>query len=138
MHDLELDSFESQLKPTCQADMLAVTSIDKDDPNPDMPWASRLELVELIELARRKRIEHGLANPRRPGKDGWLGPVPASDRDPARTLLHNLFFHASVGACRCLDGMAQLMAGERLFWLSARSASTSFSVMIPCTRSSLD
>ena len=34
-----------------------------------MPWASRMEVAELIELARRKRIELGIANPRKPTKD---------------------------------------------------------------------
>ena len=51
---------------------------------------TRLEVAELIESARRKRIEHWLANVRSPGKDGWLGPVPPTDRDPQRTLLHDL------------------------------------------------
>ena len=32
--------------------------------NPGMPWASRLEVAEFIEAARRKRIELGMANPR--------------------------------------------------------------------------
>ena len=53
--------------------------------------------AELIELARRKRIEHCLANVRRPEKDG---PVPAQARYPQRTLLHNLrqwFFPCSRG-----------------------------------------
>ena len=63
--------------------MLRVIYIDKDDPDPDLPWVSRLDLAEHIELARRKRIEHCLANVRRPRKDRWLGPVHASDRDPA-------------------------------------------------------
>ena len=67
--------------------MLPVMSIDRDDPNPDMPWASRLDVAELIELARRKGIEHGMANPRKPGKDGWMGPVPPEAKDPEATLL---------------------------------------------------
>ena len=80
--------------------MLPVMFMDRDDPNPGMPWASRLEVAELIELARRKRIEHCLANPRKPGQDRWLGPVPATDRDPQKTRLHNLrwpFFPCSRG-----------------------------------------
>ena len=42
VQEFELDSFENQLDPTCQADMLHVMHVDKDDPNPGMPWASRL------------------------------------------------------------------------------------------------
>ena len=74
------------LVPTCQAHMVHVIYIDKDDPNPDLPWASRLEVAG----THCKRIEHCLANVRRPGREGWLGPAPVSDRDPAMTLLHNL------------------------------------------------
>ena len=73
MQEFELDSF--------QADMLHMMHVDNEDPNPGMPWA--LDVAELIELARRKRIEHCLANVCRPRKDGWFGPVPATDRDPA-------------------------------------------------------
>ena len=57
-----MDSLENQ-EPTCQADMLPVMFMDKDDPNPGMIWASRLDVAEFIELARRKRIELGVANP---------------------------------------------------------------------------
>ena len=60
----------------------------RDDLEPHKPWASRLDVPEFIELARRKRRETVLAFPRRPGKDGWMGPVPVGD--PAGTLLHNL------------------------------------------------
>ena len=36
----ELDSFKNQLEPSCQADMLPVMFMDKDDPNAGMPWVS--------------------------------------------------------------------------------------------------
>ena len=50
-----------------------------------------VEVAELIELARRKRIELGMANPRKPGKDGWMGPLPPEEaRDPQETLLRNV------------------------------------------------
>ena len=42
-------------------------------------------VAELIELARRKRIALG-----KPGKDGWMGPVPLEARNPQATLLHNV------------------------------------------------
>ena len=35
VREYELDSFENQLEPTCQADMLPIMFMDKDDPNPD-------------------------------------------------------------------------------------------------------
>ena len=55
------------------------------------PWASRLDVAELVELARRKRRETVLAFPRD-------GPRPSGD--PAETLLHNLhrwFFPCKQG-----------------------------------------
>ena len=52
---------------------MSVNGVDRDDLEPHKPCASRLDL---IELARRKRRETVLAFPRRPGKDGWMGPVP--------------------------------------------------------------
>ena len=142
--EYELDSFENQLEPTCQADMFHVIYIDKDDPNPELPCAFRLDLAELIELARRKRIEHCLANVRRPRKDVWLGPVPAEARDRQRTLLHNMRHALVAFPCNMGDmppvsnGMVPLTGGERPYWLSPTSVFTSCSVMILCTRLSLD
>ena len=45
--------------------MVKVLGVDKDDPEPSLPWASRLEMAELMELACRKRQEHCMVNPRR-------------------------------------------------------------------------
>ena len=59
---------------------------------------SRPDVPELGELARRKRRETVLAFPRRPGKDGWMGPV--FPGHSAGTLLHNLrwwFFPCKQG-----------------------------------------
>ena len=53
--------------------MLPVMFMDRDDPNPGLPWASSLGVAELTELVR-------------PGKDGWMGPVPPIGRDPQNTL----------------------------------------------------
>ena len=41
-------------------------------------------------MARRKRREVIIGYPRKPCKDGWMGPVPPEARDPEATLLHNI------------------------------------------------
>ena len=68
--------------------MVSINWIDCDDLEPHKPWASRL--ARLIELARRKRREVIIAYPRKPCKDGWMGPVPPEARNPEATLLHNV------------------------------------------------
>ena len=50
-----LDSFDSQPEPTCQATMVPVNGVDRDDMEPRKPWASRLDVTEPVEMARRKR-----------------------------------------------------------------------------------
>ena len=47
-------------------------------------------LTELVEMARRKRREVVMNYPRKPCKDGWMGPVPPEARDNEGTLLHNI------------------------------------------------
>ena len=81
-----LASFESQPEPNSQAEMVSINGIDRTDQEPP----SRLDVPELIELARRKRREVIIAYPHKPCKDGWMGPVPPEARDPERTLLHNV------------------------------------------------
>ena len=76
-----LESFENYPEPTCQATMVSVNAYDRDDLEPHKPWASRLDITELVEMARRKR---------KPCKDGWMGPVPQEARDNPATLLHNI------------------------------------------------
>ena len=141
VREYELDLFENQIEPQCQADMLPVRFMDKDDPNPGVPWASRLEVAELIELARPKRIELGIVSPRKPGKDGWMGPVPPKAGDPAGTLLHNVrwwFFPCRQRRDAPLPLGRRHRQLERSFWLFPMIRSTSCSVMIPCTRLFLD
>ena len=99
LREHELDSFESQHEPNSQADVAPVMGIDRDDSDPNMPGASRLDVPELVELARRKRRETIIAYPRT-GKDGWMSPVPAEAGGPAATLLHNVrwwFFPCKQG-----------------------------------------
>ena len=43
-----------------------------------------------LDMARRKRREVIIAYPRKPCKDGWMGPVPPEARDNEATLLHNI------------------------------------------------
>ena len=71
--------------------MVSVTGYDRDDLEGHLPWASRLDHVELVEMARRRRREIlGGEYPKKPVKDGWLGPVPPEARDKEMTLLHNM------------------------------------------------
>ena len=71
--------------------MVRVTGIDCDDLEGHLPWASRLEHAEVVEMARRRRREIlGGEYPKKPVKDGWLGPVSAEARDNELTLLHNI------------------------------------------------
>ena len=70
--------------------MVSVNGVDRDDMEPTKPWASRLDVTELVEMARRKRREVIIGYPRKPCKDGWMGPVPPEARDPEATLLHNI------------------------------------------------
>ena len=85
-----LESFENYPEPTCQATMVSVNGYDRDDLEPRKPWASRLDITELVEMARRKRREDIMDYPRKPCKDGWMGPVPQEARDNPATLLHNI------------------------------------------------
>ena len=71
--------------------MVSVTGYDRDDLEGHLPWASRLDHVELVEMARRRRREIlGGEYAKKPVKDGWLGPVPPAARDNELTLLHNI------------------------------------------------
>ena len=84
-----LDSFESQPEPSSQADKVSVNGVDRDDLEPRKPWASRLDVAELVELARRKRREVIIAYPRKPRKDGWMGPYrqkPGIQKRPCCTV----------------------------------------------------
>ena len=59
------------------------------DPAACLRW--RLDHAELVEMARRRRREIlGGEYPKKPVKDGWLGPVPPEARDNEMTLLHNI------------------------------------------------
>ena len=82
--------------------MVCVTGYDRDDLEGHLPWASRLEHAELVEMARRRRREIlGGDSPKKPVKDGWLGPVPPEARDNESTLLHNVrwwFFPCKSGS----------------------------------------
>ena len=90
LEEYTLDSFESIAEPTSQAVMVCVTGYDRDDLEGHLPWASRLEHAELVEMARRRRREIlGADYPKKPVKDGWLGPVPPEARDNELTLLYN-------------------------------------------------
>ena len=90
-----------------QADLTHVIFI----PEPELVWASRLELMD---LARCKRIEHCQAKSRQPKKDGWLGAVPAKARDPQQSLLHFLFFsRPTLATCHRSKGMGPVSAGAR-------------------------
>ena len=52
-----LESLENYPEPTCQATMVSVNAYDRDDLEQTKPWASRLDITELLEMARRKRRE---------------------------------------------------------------------------------
>ena len=69
--------------------MVCVNGYDRDGLEPHKPWASRLDHTELVEMARRQRREVIQDYPRKPCKDGWMGPVPFEARDNEATLLHN-------------------------------------------------
>ena len=84
---------------------------------------------ELIELARLR----GLST-------AW--PIHAAGKGRVAWprfsgILDGGFSHVVRVVCPRSSGMAPSMPGERPFWLSPVKGSTSFSVMIPCTRSSL-
>ena len=83
-----LQSFKNYPESTCQATMVSVNSYDRNDLEPHKPWASRLDITELVEMARRKRREVIMNYPRKPCKDGWMGPVPPEASEA--TLLHNI------------------------------------------------
>ena len=57
LEEYSLDSFDSIAEPTSQAVMVCVTGYDRDDLEGHLPWASRLEHAELVEMARRRRRE---------------------------------------------------------------------------------
>ena len=84
-----LESFEKFPEPVSQATMVSVNGYDRDDMEPHKPWASRLDNTELVEMARRQRREVILNYPRKPCKEGWMGPVLSEARDNEATLLHN-------------------------------------------------
>ena len=84
-----LESFENFPEPLSQATMVSVNGYDRDDMEPHKPWASRLDHTELVEMARRQRREVIQNYPRKPCKDGWMGPVLPEARDNEATLLHN-------------------------------------------------
>ena len=69
--------------------MVSVNGYDRDDMEPHKPWASRLDNTELVEMARCQRREVILNYPRKPCKDGWMGPVLPEARDNEATLLHH-------------------------------------------------
>ena len=102
LEEYSLDSFDSIAKPTTQEVLVRVTGYDRDDLEGHLPWASRLEHAELVEMARRRRREIlGGDYPKKPVKDGWLGPVPPEARDNESTLLHNVrwwFFPCKRGS----------------------------------------
>ena len=96
-----LESFENFPEPLSQATMVCVNGYDRDDLEPHKPWASRLDHTELVEMARRQRREVIQDYPRKPCKDGWMGPVAFEARDNEATLLHNFrwwFFHCKKGS----------------------------------------
>ena len=65
LEEYTLDSFDSIAEPTSQEVMIRVTGIDRDDMEGHLPWASRLDHTELVEMARRRRREIlGGENPR--------------------------------------------------------------------------
>ena len=93
--------------------------MDRDDPNPGMPWASRLEVAELIELARCKRIELGIANPRKRERTGGLAPYlrkPGIHR--CCTMSDGGLSQAGKEVCPLSDGTVPSTTGEQRFWLS--------------------
>ena len=103
LEEYTLDSFDSIAEPTSQEVMVRVTGYDRDDLEGHLPWASRLEHAELVEMARRRRRCEMLGRdyPKKPIKDGWLGPVPPEARDNESTLLHNVrwwFFPCKRGS----------------------------------------
>ena len=102
MEALEEYTLDSIAEPTSQEVMVRVTGYDRDDLEGHLPWASRLEHAELVEMARRRRREIlGGDYPKEPIKDGWLGPVPPEARDNESTLLHNVrwwFFPCKRGS----------------------------------------
>ena len=96
-----LESLENFPEPVSQATMVCVNGYGRDDLEPHKPWASRLDHTELVEMARRQRREVIQDYPRKPCKDGWMGPVPFEARDNEATLLHNFrwwFFHCKKGS----------------------------------------
>ena len=52
-----LDSFDSIAEPASQAVMVSVAGYDRDDLEGHLPWASRLDHAEVVEMARRRRRE---------------------------------------------------------------------------------
>ena len=57
LEEYTLNSFESIAEPASQAVMVSVTGYDRDDLEGHLPWASRLDHAELVEMARRRRRE---------------------------------------------------------------------------------
>ena len=121
LEEYTLDSFDSIAEPTSQEVMVRVTGYDRDDAEGHLPWASRLEHAELVEMARRRRREIlGGDYAKKPIKDGWLGPVPPEARDNELTLLHNVrwwFFPCKRGSLESLEVLIRYL---RLFLLHRR------------------
>ena len=115
----QLDCFESQAEPNSQIEMTKVNGVDSDDLEPHKPSASRLDVAELVELVRCKRRETVLAYPRRPGKDGWMGPVPAKFlQGPSCIICAGGTFRANREGCPPLSTTARSTSRERPLWLS--------------------
>ena len=55
LEEYTLDSFDSIAEPTSQKVRVRVTGVDRDDMEGHLPWASRLDHTELVEMARRRR-----------------------------------------------------------------------------------
>ena len=54
--------------------MVSVNGEDRDEREPTKPWASRLDITELVEMARHKRREVIIAYPRKPMQGRVDGP----------------------------------------------------------------
>ena len=55
-----LESCENYPEPTCQATMVSVNAYDRDDLEPTKPWASSLDITELVGTPQATRGYHEL------------------------------------------------------------------------------
>ena len=139
LEEYTLDSFDSIAEPTSQEVMVRVTGYDRDDLEGHLPWAFRLEHAELVEMARRRRREIlGGDYPKKPIKDGWLGPAPPEARDNELTLLHNVRWWFFPCKKKSLPPFRYDGAIDAWSWLSQTIVSISCSATILCRRLSLD